>query len=548
MLRSYLETAASENQKVVYIFNSDLTFRDVLREIYLALETPTYTENQHELVQGLHKILIDEYSKGGNVVLIVDEAQNMPVTTLESLRMLSNLETPKDKLIQLVLIGQPELEEKLDLHELRQLKQRIAMRTKILPLSAEESRSYVEHRLARAGALIESIFNPRAVRELVKRSEGIPRLINILADSALITGFGYQQSPISPSVIKEVSNDVRGLKKAEVPSSFRWILVPLALVLLGLTLWIGNVQNVQEVIKPLLTTTASIKPPDNSEILRKERELRRLEQEAERRRLELEKKAEELRLAQLAQEQDLQARSKKQQDTEAAWVLEESKRKAELARLQKQYDQLKKQAREAAQAANKQPKVSNVSGTEVKEQKKEPLKSVAVTTQGPSSGDAQAPKEVRPETIQSYTQKAKQNPVAPTQDREQSSNIAEQQEVAEPAPEPGPEQMAWVVPNNPALENEQETTAVEVPAKIIQYVPPSYPYTALMQGVQGIVTVEVQVTEDGHAAEINVVDGIEGLNSAAIAAVRKWRFSPGTRNGIPTSTWMTYRIAFRLRG
>src|SRR5205823_9496453 len=141
---------------------------------------------------------------------VIDEAQNIPVETLEGIRMLSNLETSTEKLIQIVLVGQPELETLLDRHELRQVRERIAVRAKILPLTNEQSFAYVEHRLAHARSNKRSIFSKEALDLIVATAQGIPRRLNIICDSALITGFGYQQSTISRKIIKEVIADFRG--------------------------------------------------------------------------------------------------------------------------------------------------------------------------------------------------------------------------------------------------------------------------------------------------------------------------------------------------
>src|SRR5690606_10823244 len=130
------------------------------------------------------------------------------------IRMLSNLETTKDKLIQIVLIGQPEFEDHLNLDRLRQLKQRIAIRSTILPLKIDESLDYIRHRILTAsGGHKRAVFTDQALREIAQRARGIPRVINILCDNALITGFGYQEKPVSLKVVKEVISDLGGRKK-----------------------------------------------------------------------------------------------------------------------------------------------------------------------------------------------------------------------------------------------------------------------------------------------------------------------------------------------
>jgi general secretion pathway protein A len=213
ILRSYLDSSDKDRLKIIYIFNSRLTFEGLLKAIYQDLDIPLTTTDTMEMVNGLYHVLIEEYRQGKTVVLVIDEAQNMPVDTLENLRMLSNLETPKDKLIQIVLIGQPEFEENLNLNQLRQLKQRIAIRSTILPLIRGESLEYIQRRVRKAGGHSNAIFTKAALNAIVRKARGIPRVINILCDNILITGFGYQQKPVSTKVVKEVISDLDGKKK-----------------------------------------------------------------------------------------------------------------------------------------------------------------------------------------------------------------------------------------------------------------------------------------------------------------------------------------------
>ena len=213
ILRSYLESTDRKHLKIIYIFNARLTFEGVLKTIFEDLDLEITSNDTMEMLNSLYHFLIDEYQKGNNVVLVIDEAQNMPTETLENLRMLSNLETSKDKLIQIVMVGQLEFEEGLNLSRLRQLKQRIAIRATILPLTKEESLSYIQHRLLRAGVAVSTIFNKDALHKIIKTSNGIPRVINILCDNVLITGFGYQQKPVGTKIVKEVIADMEGKKK-----------------------------------------------------------------------------------------------------------------------------------------------------------------------------------------------------------------------------------------------------------------------------------------------------------------------------------------------
>ncbi len=228
ILRSYLETVANSSTKVIYIFNASVTFKNLLRTIYKELGLHAKTDDVVEMLNELYQVLMEEYKQGHTVLLIVDEAQNMPIETLENLRMLSNLETSKDKLLQIVLIGQYEFEEILNLYKLRQLKQRIVIRSIILPLTEKESLAYIKYRLEKAASNGSPVFTRGALRRIVKKAEGIPRNLNILCDNALVTGFGYKRKPVNTKVVKEVIADFSGVEK---PSLLKWVIPPAALLL-----------------------------------------------------------------------------------------------------------------------------------------------------------------------------------------------------------------------------------------------------------------------------------------------------------------------------
>src|SRR4030042_4221528 len=133
------------------------------------------------------------YAQKVNAVLIIDEAQNLDPTLLEEVRLLTNLETPKSKLLQVIMMGQPELNDILGRPQFRQLKQRVSLRYHIRPLSKEETGEYMKRRLTRAGAINTTIFTPKAFDKIYRYSEGIPRLINIVCDNALLTGYATER-------------------------------------------------------------------------------------------------------------------------------------------------------------------------------------------------------------------------------------------------------------------------------------------------------------------------------------------------------------------
>jgi len=179
ILRSYLERVDQSQLRTIYIFNSNVSFSDLLKTICREFRLESTTEDVFDTVNRLHQVLIEEYKQGRNVALIVDEAQHMPIETLEHLRMLSNLETSTQKLIQIVLVGQPEFEDKLNNHALRQLKQRLVIRATISPLTDEESLEYIAYRLAKVRTVDEPIFTKGALRQVVKQAKGTPRVLNI---------------------------------------------------------------------------------------------------------------------------------------------------------------------------------------------------------------------------------------------------------------------------------------------------------------------------------------------------------------------------------
>jgi len=155
----------------------------------------------------LYNWLLDRYRAGETAVLIVDEAQNLTDEVLEEIRMLTNLETFTEKLLQIVLVGQPELEQKLKQPQLRQLRQRLTLRARTHSLSLEETKAYIEQRLRIAGANGEQIFDPQAVVEIHRCANGIPRVINLLCEHSLVSAFVDQQRLIGPGVVETVARD-----------------------------------------------------------------------------------------------------------------------------------------------------------------------------------------------------------------------------------------------------------------------------------------------------------------------------------------------------
>jgi general secretion pathway protein A len=214
ILRSYLKGVINRKTKIIYIFNSNVTFKNLLKTIYKELGFLPKTDDSVEMLNGLYRILMKEYKEGHVVLLVIDEAQNMPMQTLENLRMLSNLETSKDKLLQIVLIGQYEFEQMLNQYSMRQLKQRIAIRHTIIPFTKKESTAYIEHRLKKASVNNNQVFTKGALKAIVKQAKGIPQHLNILCNNALMTGFHYQENPVNLKIVKEVIGDFSRKQKS----------------------------------------------------------------------------------------------------------------------------------------------------------------------------------------------------------------------------------------------------------------------------------------------------------------------------------------------
>jgi type II secretory pathway predicted ATPase ExeA len=203
ILRSYLTKVDAQKQKTIYILNPRVSFDSVLTTILKELSAEPVAGPATQKLNQLHEVLIAEYRNDRTVVLIIDEAQNMPIETLESIRLLLNLETAKEKLIQMVLVGQPELDTLLNRYELRQVRERIALRARIAPLTKTESEDYIDHRLSLVRGEPRAVFSKQALDRIVKSANGIPRRLNILCDAVLIAGFEYRQAIISDRIAKE---------------------------------------------------------------------------------------------------------------------------------------------------------------------------------------------------------------------------------------------------------------------------------------------------------------------------------------------------------
>ena len=194
-----------------YLFNSRLSSTEFLQYILSDFGLPASGKNKSELLLDLGQFLVSRGAKRLTTVLIVDEAHHLSEDLLEEIRLLSNLETTDDKLLQIVLVGQPELDQKLDSLGLRQLKQRIALRAQLGPLDSNETRDYIAQRLHISGAdpSHAAIFPPESVDAIYQHSRGLPRLINTLCENSLIAAYARQSQVVTPEIVGEVAREFR---------------------------------------------------------------------------------------------------------------------------------------------------------------------------------------------------------------------------------------------------------------------------------------------------------------------------------------------------
>jgi general secretion pathway protein A len=210
ILRAYLDQVNPLQLKTIFIPNAHVAFPELLTTMYRAFGLEPTSENLFEMITQFHQLLLEEYRQGRNIAIIIDEAQLMPLATLEQLRLLSNLEVATEKLVQIVLVGQPELEQQLQQYALRQVAQRIVIRTTIVPLTEAESFAYIHNRLAKVALPGRPVFTRGALKRIVREAHGVPRLLNILCTQALVTGFGVRQHPITARLARAVIADFTG--------------------------------------------------------------------------------------------------------------------------------------------------------------------------------------------------------------------------------------------------------------------------------------------------------------------------------------------------
>lgn len=238
-----LRRRLDDSTAVAFLFNSTLSFDGILEYVLEEFGVAKAGRTPAQQLFALNNFLIERRRVGQNAVLILDEAQNLDVRTLEQVRLLSNFETPTEKLLQILLVGQPELRGKLALPELRQLRQRIALSCSVRPLSVHETQECVRTRLRIAGAPDLGIFTDRALARIAEYTGGNPRVVNVLCDHCLVIGYAERERRIGPQIvaqaIKLVQEGVSSRQKTWAGAQkgrmgpLRWVLTALAGLVLG---------------------------------------------------------------------------------------------------------------------------------------------------------------------------------------------------------------------------------------------------------------------------------------------------------------------------
>lgn len=208
-----------QDVELAFIFNPCLSPEELLRKINEDFGIRSRAISVKGLIDELNTYLLDRHSKSKNCVLVIDEAQNLTPPVLEQIRLLSNLETERQKLLQIVLIGQPELAEQLELPELRQLNQRITARYHLKPLGEKETMQYIAYRLRIAGGMRKVHFSRSAIKSVFRYSKGTPRVINAICDRALLIGYAKETRDISRGIVKQAAREIRGER---VRAKKRW--------------------------------------------------------------------------------------------------------------------------------------------------------------------------------------------------------------------------------------------------------------------------------------------------------------------------------------
>jgi general secretion pathway protein A len=207
LVNRLLDWLHEQKVRTAFLFNSRMNTSQLFDFILAEFNITCESTSKSQQLMSLNRWLLDRFRAGETTVLIVDEAQNLTYPVLEEIRLLTNLETSTEKLLQIVLSGQPELEDKLKSPQLRQLRQRIMLRCKTTPLTEKQTNDYIIQRLRIAGGDGEPIFSPQAIGIIHQYSTGIPRVVNLLCEHSLINAYVEQQRPISAKIVQDVARE-----------------------------------------------------------------------------------------------------------------------------------------------------------------------------------------------------------------------------------------------------------------------------------------------------------------------------------------------------
>jgi type II secretory pathway predicted ATPase ExeA len=208
LLTTFLQSNLDPALQTAVILNPSFSFAELLRFIFRDLGIPCSSDNETELLEQFNNYAAQETARGRNLAVFLDEAQTISLDVLDQLLRLSNLDSDETKLVQVILIGQPELDQKLNHPELGRLRQRVSLQQTLAPLTSDEVGCYIDFRLRQAGYQGKELFDPRAVQRIVLYSGGIPRLINIICDNALLIALGVSKKRVSADIIDEVAEDL----------------------------------------------------------------------------------------------------------------------------------------------------------------------------------------------------------------------------------------------------------------------------------------------------------------------------------------------------
>jgi general secretion pathway protein A len=209
LLRTLLSQLDPGKYRSALIFNPCLSGDQLLASICREFCIEPAEQNCFGYLDALNLFLLDQHTAGSTVVLVIDEAQNLAPQVLEQVRMISNLETEQDKLIQIILAGQPELDDVLGRHDLRQLNQRITVRCRLTAMDLHDTSDYIRHRLKISGCRIPGLFSPAAVKRIYRYSKGIPRLINVTCEQSLVMAWTQESLVVNPSIVGQVIADAQ---------------------------------------------------------------------------------------------------------------------------------------------------------------------------------------------------------------------------------------------------------------------------------------------------------------------------------------------------